>query len=301
MASFNYRYPNARIEETSDFLEVKVVEYKPPGLETSAEQPMKLSTSTQSLQKNIETPIGYIFLPIPESIADSNTVEWGDDSLNGLAATGLGMAAKAMKNPNPLEAIGGLATDAGSKMQAMAKDPATKDLANSFFASKAVNILGGNTSLSGVLARTSGQVMNPNMELLFKGVQLRAFDFIFDLAPRDKKESETIKNIIRTFKVNMNAKNSSGGDSGKNSGLFIKSPNVFQLSYKTGSESHKFLHKFKPMALKNMQVNYTGSGTYATYEDTTPIHMQLTLSFQELNPIYAEDYETEEGKIGVGY
>ena len=55
------------------------------------------------------------------------------------------------------------------------------------------------------------------------------------------------------------------------------------------------------MALKNMGVNYTGSGTYATYEDTTPIHMQLSLSFQELNPIYAEDYENEEGKIGVGY
>ena len=301
MASFNYRYPNARIEETSDFLEIKVVEYKPPGTETSAEQPMKLSTSSQSLQKNIETPLGYIFLPIPESIADSNTVEWGDDSLNGLAAAGLGMGIKAMSNPNPLEAIGGLAKDAGSKMKAMADDPATKDLANSFFASKAVNILGGNTSLSGVLARTSGQVMNPNMELLFKGVQLRAFDFVFDLAPRDKKESETIKNIIRTFKVNMNAKNSSGGDSSGTSGLFIKSPNVFQLGYKTGGESHKFLHKFKPMALKNMGVNYTGSGTYATYEDTTPIHMQLTLSFQELNPIYAEDYENEEGKIGVGY
>ena len=301
MASFNYRYPNARIEETSDFLEIKVVEYKPPGTETSAEQPMKLSTSTQSLQKNIETPLGYIFLPIPEDIRDNNSVDWGDNSLNGLEAAGLGMGIKAMKNPNPLEAIGGLASDAGTKMNAMKNDPATKDLANSFFASKAVNILGGNTSLSGVLARTSGQVMNPNMELLFKGVQLRAFDFVFDLAPRDKKESETIKNIIRTFKVNMNAKNSSGGDSSGTSGLFIKSPNVFQLSYKTGGKSHQFLHKFKPMALKNMGVNYTGSGTYATYEDTTPIHMQLTLSFQELNPIYAEDYENEEGKIGVGY
>ena len=227
MASFNYRYPNARIEETSDFLEVKVVEYKPPGTETSDEQPMKLSTSTQSLQKNIETPIGYIFLPIPESIADNNSVDWGgDDSLNGLAATGLGMGIKAMSNPNPLEAIGGLAPDAGSKMKAMANEPGTKDLANSFFASKAVNILGGNTSLSGVLARTSGQVMNPNMELLFKGVSLRAFDFVFDLAPRDKKESETIKNIIRTFKVNMNAKNSSGSDGSGTSGLFIKSPNL---------------------------------------------------------------------------
>ena len=301
MSTFNYRYPNARIEETSDFLEIKVVEYEPPGTETSAEQPMKLSTSSNSLQKNIETPLGYIFLPIPESITDSNGVEWGEDRLNGIAASGLGIGINAMNEENPLEAVKTLGTGVMDKMKVMAKDPATKDLANSFFASKAVNILGGNTSLAGVLARTSGQVMNPNMELLFKGVQLRTFDFIFDLAPRDKKESETIKNIIRTFKINMNASNSSGSDNSQSSGLFIKSPKVFQLSYKTGSQSHQFLHKFKPMALKTMGVNYTGSGTYATYEDTTPVHMQLTMQFTELNPIYAEDYENEEGKIGVGY
>ena len=29
--------------------------------------------------------------------------------------------------------------------------------------------------------------------------------------------------------------------------------------------------------------------------------MKLSLSFQELNPVYAEDYDTEEGLIGVGY
>jgi hypothetical protein len=29
--------------------------------------------------------------------------------------------------------------------------------------------------------------------------------------------------------------------------------------------------------------------------------MQMTLTFKELNPIYSEDYETEEGKTGVGY
>ena len=55
------------------------------------------------------------------------------------------------------------------------------------------------------------------------------------------------------------------------------------------------------MALLNMAVNYTGAGTYATYGDTTPVHMKLDLSFQELNPVYAEDYDSEEGKEGVGF
>ena len=46
------------------------------------------------------------------------------------------------------------------------------------------------------------------MELLFNNVTLRSFNFQFDLAPRNKNESRVIKNIIRTFKKSMNAKNS---------------------------------------------------------------------------------------------
>lgn len=53
------------------------------------------------------------------------------------------------------------------------------------------------------------------------------------------------------------------------------------------------------MAMKGMQVNYTGSGTYAVYGDSTPVHMKMTLNFQELNPIYYEDYQDTD--IGVGY
>ena len=138
------------------------------------------------------------------------------------------------------------------------------------------------------------------MELLFGGVQLRTFSFDFDFAPRDPRESNEIKKIIRAFKVSMNAKNGSTGDD-PSSGLFIKSPDIFQLTYKTGSKNHEFLHKFKPMALLNMAVNYTGAGTYATYDNTAPIHMKMNLTLQELNPIYSEDYETEEGKEGVGF
>ena len=299
-AVFNYRYPNSQLERDSDFLEIKVVEYKPPGLKRDQNQKFKLSTSTEAVQKNIENPLGYIFLPMPENIQDSNDVEWGEDSINGLAARGMDIATKAIKSGNPVSAVGELITGTGGMIGDFAGDKSAQGLAQSFFASKAVKVLGGNTTLDGVLARTQGQVLNPNMELLFKGVKLRGFSFDFDLAPRDTREGQTIKNIIRTFKVNMNARNSSSGDS-NTSGLFIKSPNIFQLTYKTGNRNHNFLHKFKPMALTNMGVNYTGAGTYATYDDTTPVHMKLTLTFQELNPIYAEDYEADQGLEGVGF
>ena len=299
---FKYRYPMTRLEKTSDFLEIKIIDYEPPGTQGEQQgQLMKLRTSSQSLQKNQENPLGYIFLPMPEDIQDSNTVDWGSgESLNGFAAKGIDMASDLMSSGNLFKGIGKGVQDMGGMVKGMAGDAQTKGLVNAFFASKAVNALGGNTSLAGIMARTSGQVLNPNMELLFNGVSLRPFQFQFDLAPRDEKESIEIKKIIRTLKSHMNPSNSASGGS-NTSGLFIKSPKVFQLSYKTGNKNHKFLHKFKPMAMTGMSVNYTGSGTYATYEDATPIHMTLGLSFTELNPVYAEDYETKEGKEGVGY
>ena len=296
------RYPNARIDTDSDYLEIRVVEYQPPGFELGSEegQGLSLGTSTDALQENIENPLGFIFLPVPENIQDSNAVNWGEDNINGLAAAGLKATKSAIESGNIAKGLfNGVKNFTGNIVDA-AGDKSTQDLTSSFFASKAVNILGGNTSLNGVLSRSSGQIINPNMELLFSGVTLRSFSFSFDLAPRDEKESATIKKIFRVFKQNMQARKSSDGGS-NTSGLFLRSPNVFQLNYKTGRRNHNFLHKFKPMALLNMAVNYTGGGTYATYDDTTPVHMKLDLSFQELNPVYSEDYDSEEGKEGVGF
>ena len=294
------RYPNARIDTDSDYLEVRVVEYKPPGFGQGSAGGLSLGTSSEGLKENIENPLGFIFLPIPEGIQDSNAVTWGDDTINGIAAAGFKAAKSAISNENLGKGFADAVRKTGKGINEFAKDKTSRDLAQSFFASKAINILGGNTSLDGVLSRSSGQILNPNMELLFKGLTIRSFNFSFDLTPRDESESSTIKKMLRVFKQNMQPKKSSDGTS-NTSGLFLRTPNVFQLIYKTGRKNHNFLHKFKPMALLNMAVNYAGAGTYATYDDATPVHMKLDLSFQELNPVYSEDYETEEGKEGVGF
>ena len=288
----------ARLESDSDYLEIKVLEYQPPGFETSGTgQSLRLQTSSESL-KNKEIILGTIFLPIPESITDSNGVTWGEDSLNGLAATGVGIAKDLMK-VNGMEELQEAGDRGVEGVKDLLKDGMTAAAINSTFASMAVNALGGNTSAAGILARQTGAILNPNMELLFGGVQLRQFSFSFDFAPRDENESIVIKKIIRAFKKSLNAKNSSTGEN--STGLFIKSPDVFQLTYKTGAKNHQFLHKFKPMALLNIGVNYTGAGTYATYDNTAPVHTKIDLTFQELNPIYSEDYDVEEGLEGTGF
>lgn len=288
-----YRYPNAQIKEDTDFLQIKVVKYQAPGFNSAS---FLQGTSSDALAANIETSIATIFLPIPENIQDSNAVNWGADSLNGLAARGIGVAADVISNN---KGIIGTGKDFLNQTEGFLTDVAgiSDNVRNSFIAAKAVGAF-TNVNAQGIITRDNGQVLNPNMELLFNNVTLRSFNFQFDLAPRDKKESETIKGMLRLFKRSMNAKKNG---SERTKGLFIASPDIFQLSYKTGGEDHKFLNRFKPMALLNMAVNYTGSGTYATYDDTTPVHMQLSLQFQELNPVYAEEYDKEEGLLGVGF
>ena len=287
-----FRYPRKRIDASDDYLQILVVKYAPPGVSTN---PLNLiqKTSTQALgpSLNLKSSLYQILLPMPQGISDSNIVDWGDDSLNPIAAAGVGGSKAVIAGANPL-------TEGANIMSAI-KNVATsgngQNLVTNYMAAMAVNNLGANVSAESLLSRSEGKILNPNMELLFKGVQLRSFNFSFNLAPRDETEAGSVKNIIRTFKKSMAPRTSSGAGGG----LFIDSPNVFQLEYKSGNKKHPFLNSFKPCALTNMEVDYTASGAYATYEDATPVHMKLTLSFQELNPIYFSDYKDSD--IGVGY
>jgi hypothetical protein len=187
-------------------------------------------------------------------------------------------------------------------MNDLIDDPAAIAALNRYFAAQAVNIFGANVTPDQLLARSSGQIFNPNMELLFNGVTLRSFRFSFKMTPRDENESLQIKSIIRSLKKNMAPK--SGGN-------FLSTPNIFELVYRKGNRDHPFLHKFKQCALTDMSVNYTGENVYATYADGTPISMVMDLSFKELAPIYDTDYadatatdltyNVNGGTYGVGY
>ena len=297
------RYPYAILEKETDYLQIEILKYKTLGITPQKDVLQEGVRSSKNFYKN-EEAIGSILLPIPQNISSTNSTGWGEDRLNTIAAYGLGAAGDIIKSPNFLKGIFDAALQAGGDLSGLAESGQAQDLSSSFFASKAVNILGANTSFSGVLARSTGQILNPNTELLFNGVKLRSFNFSFNLAPRNGREAEEIKKIIRNLKINMAPTSTiTEGSQNGNAGLFLKSPNVFRLKYKTGNNDHKFLNSFVVAALTNVQVNYTGSGTYMTYDDgsKTPVHMVMQLSFQELSPIYAEDYEKDRGAIGVGY
>ena len=302
MANAPLRYPLGIIDKRTDFLLFEELKYQSSfgkdGLNPLINQDGKSAFKVKrgSDQYGTSKAVNSCILPIPGNISDSQAVTYGEDSLNSVAAAAVGLVAKGVQNDSLTKGLTDIVTGVIGGAGEVLSSGGMKDASALFFGSMAANVFGANTSFEGLLSRTTGQIINPNLELLFTGVALRSFTFDFNFVPRSGPEGEAVKQIIRMFKKAMSAKSSSGVNN-----ILLSAPNVFRLTYKSGSSDHPFLNKFKVMALDNMAVNYTASGQYATYDNGTPVHMQMQLSFKELNPIYAEEYDKGAGLEGVGY
>lgn len=281
-----YRYPLTKLTSSDDYLKITAIEYVAPGFGTRENRFDSLSAGDPR-DKKVEKAI--FILPIPDDINQVNTAGWNASSMNPLE---LGVAGLAQN------LIEGKTKDITTKVQS-ALNELTSGSSQRFAQAAGITfaankLLGSETSIAQNLSRFAGAIVNPNVELIFTSVNLRSqFVFGFDMVPRSQKEAQMIKQILRKFKKLSAAKNEGLGTG---NGIFIKAPDVFKIEYMSGNSRHPYLNRFKICALTAMSVNYT-DGTYATYPDGAPVAMKLGLSFQELSPIYADDYKdsTEEG------
>ena len=272
----NHCYPLTLRRSSQDRLRISVLQFMPKEFDSQNFGFKARGASTSADGKNIikgRRHLGSVTLPVNQ-VTDANATKWGEDRMNA------GQAALANIALTGLEkGMRGLAGEAGDYGKAAAEDPNLKKAAKQYF-------VGAATGVKGILARTKGEVINPNLELIFGGPQLRPFTFTYLLSPRDNKESQEILSIIRLFKQSM-AVQTSG------SNLFLKAPNTYKLEFLTQGSAgriHKFLPKIKECALLSCNVNYTPNGTYMTYENSSMVTYQMTLAFQELDPIYNADY-----------
>ena len=220
--------------------------------------------------------IGSVILPIPAGIGDAQAVSWGGNSMSAVQAA-LAQAALAGITKKPGEAVDSLLTSA-QKVADNSGEVGTA-LANTL-----AGMASGNQNL---ITRTTGAILNPNLDLLFQAPTLRPFNFNFSLSPRDPKEAETVMKIIRFFKQGMSPIRSK-------SNLFLKSPHTFQLQYllREGrrSREHPFINKFKECALQSFGVQYTPTGNYSTFSDGVMTQYNISMTFTELEPVFNDDY-----------
>lgn len=216
--------------------------------------------------------IGKVILPIPRGISDTNAVTWGSDSLPAAKKALADFASNiitggAESGANTAERQAGQASESSTEIQ--------QGLA-AYFTEQAIGA-------TNILARTQGAVQNPNMELLFSGPSLRPFSFTFKLSARGVDDKEQIRQIIRFFKQGMAAQRTA-------SQLFLKAPNTFKIRYLHKAKDHPYINYIKECALQSFTVNYTPEGNYMTFADGLMTSYEITMQFQELEPIFNDDY-----------
>ena len=325
----SYRYPLDVLSSTSDYMRFQIVKYQPPGVRLTAQSQQSLnsllrtsgglssinlgnlraSSSEIALNNRPKEKTEVIIdLPMPMKVEDKNFVSWKDGNMNSMAQAIGSVAEALMGDENNFEGgLQGLVSNFGNVMGNVARGiqgnaGGLTNIAGNFLVNLAINSLGQNVSFNDYLARNNGIIINPNMELLFNGPGLRSFNFAFTLIARNKKEADEIKMIIRTLKQRMSAKrtiDAFGPD--QIGGGFLQTPDVFKIRYMSGSTDHPFLNKFKFCALKDIGVNYAGNNQYMSYEDGTPVCVIIALAFQELSPVYNEDYNQIPVSQGVGF
>ena len=242
-----------------------------------------------------ETRKSIINLPIPRNVTDSQGVQYGESGLNPLEATGLSAVAGGVDPTGSVVALkNAFKTLASGSAEVLANNE-VQGAIGAAVAGTAIGALGGNVSADQLISRATGQILNPNLELLFNGVGIRTFPFSFQFFPRNRSEGQVVMDIIRTFKIEMAPSRTTKSEA---KGIFIKAPSIFHLKYKKGNSAHPFLNRFQPAVLSDMKVNYTAAGTHSTFYDGTPTHIQVDMQFKELNPIFREDYASVKG---VGY
>ena len=217
---------------------------------------------------------GTVVLPIQSGIKDQNAADWGDNKMNAVDAAKASVALGLLGDDNESNAIEKVAGAIGSN------SAAAKEGIKQLFAAKAAGV-------TGLLQRTRGATINPNLELLFNEPTLRPFSFSFKLSARSKKEAETIVKIIRFFKQGM-------APIRTESNLFLLAPHTFQIHYLLrGAGEHPFIGKMKECALLNMTTDYTPENNYSTLKDGFMTSYTITMEFKELEPIFNDDYESD--------
>ena len=296
------RYPkDAAMQSGSDYVLFEFYKYQPPfkGINRGATKDQgtglavyNQSATDSSLYTKVEG-LQSIVLYMPEDVSTGYKANWTGKAFSNIGAAAMGIAGAGNGGQLAQNFLDGAGT---------AFDQLLPNLGVKAVQGIVGKITGEQISDNDVLSGTQGVILNPNVELLFQGTDLRNFTLNYKLVPRNSGEADNIKQIVNIFRKAMLPDFSSGTEltaaggtidiGGQNvAASYIQVPSVCKVSFMQGSNLNKNVAQYKMCAITQVDVNYTPDGTYATYDDGNMVAIGLTLSFQETKLIFASEVE----------
>ena len=268
----NLRYPLELFD--TDYMMIRQFKYVP-----LSKYDQVSSQRERRADRRHKRSIGSVTLPIPSQLVDANTVSWNNSNMNDLQMAGIRAGSSIMNSGAPIQAAQKIIDDGLTSLEN------NTGTAKQFIQNLILGQLPGiNQSPNEILGRFQGQIINPNLELIFGGPTLRQFQYSFRLTPRNNRETQVVRSIIRFFKQGMSIKENP-------TNFFLSAPNIFQPRfYNKEGQQHTFINTIKKCACTSFTVNYVPDNTFMTLPNSSMTAYEISMGFQELDPIIDQDY-----------
>lgn len=136
-----------------------------------------------------------------------------------------------------------------------------------------------------LILKSQGYAFNPNLQLLFDGINFREYQMAFYFTPYSKQEADTVAKIVETFKKHSAPRLAPGS-----AGMFFIPPSIFQPVFYFNGRENKKVNRVAKSVITNIDVNYAPNG-FSTYGDGSPVQTQLTINFKEIELITRDKIE----------
>jgi len=228
-------------------------------------------TSSAEFLRTIKRTTDTVVLYMPDKITYSNAQNYGELPLGGEVKS-LAGASAAMQESSATN-ISTFAAFLGAEISPVA-----------------------NKELGAIATAVTQVVKNPMLEVMYKGVALRKFNFSFSLWPRSEQEAEEVQKIIELLRFHQapEIKQNTGG-------FFLIPPSEFDISFMYNGKINPNMDKISTCVLTNISVDYTPKGFHAFESIDSvdnpqlggtgmPVGINLALSFMETQIITKEYY-----------
>ena len=147
-----------------------------------------------------------------------------------------------------------------------------------------------NPTLTAAGLKALGSAINPQMEVFFKDIDFRTFQFDFLFTPKNADEAKTVQAIIQAFKFHAAPEIQSTASAG---GRYYVVPSVFEIQMYKDGQPNLNVNKYGVCACETVNVDYAPQG-WVTHDDGMPVQTRMTLQFKEMEIMTKE-------KITLGY
>jgi len=133
-------------------------------------------------------------------------------------------------------------------------------------------------------------IVNPNVRAIFRGVNIREFQFQFKLIATSPEEARAVQKIIKHFRKELYPKGFPVNFGSASADIGYHFPNAFKIIFKFQGRRNKNLPKIKPCYLRsfNATINPTGGGFR---NDGQPKEIDISMAFVEHETLKSLDVE----------